>query len=130
MASFDLGSITAYKFAFADEVTANVNTGTVDTQGFEGVAIVTSVGTSNINAETNPISVTFFESNLSNGSDATAVDAKFVDAQAITASNTAFWASVKPAKRYVFARYIISAAVGANVHTIGSLGFAQAAPTK
>jgi hypothetical protein len=130
MASFDFGNVSAYKFAFAGNVTANVNTATVDTQGFEGVAFVTSVATSDLNAVTNPISVTFFESELSNGASATAVDAKFVDAQPLTASNTAFWASVKPSKRYVFARYIISASVTANVHAIGALGFPANAPTK
>lgn len=130
MSSFDFGSVSAYKFAFADEVTANVNTNPIDTQGFEGLAWLTSVGASNINAETNPLSVTFFESDLSNGASASAIADKFVNAQALTASNTAFWASVKPSKRYVFARYLISAAVGANVHAVGALGFPSNAPTK
>lgn len=131
MASFDFGAVSAYKFALAGDITANTNTAAIDTQGFEGVAFVTSVGTSNINAEVNPISVTFLEGDDNNISNASALDAKSVVVNpVINASNTAFHASVRPVKRYLFGRYIISAAVTANVHAVGALGFPVNKPTQ
>ena len=131
MASFDFGSVSDYKFALASDVTANTNTASVDTAGFEGVAFVTSVGTSNLNADAGrTISVSFLESDTDNISNAVAVDAgRVVSNDAVNASNTAFQASVVPTKRYLFGQLTISADLTANVHCIGALGYPHTAPT-
>ena len=131
MASFDFGSVSDYKFALASNVTANTNTSAIDTAGFEGVAFVTSVGTSNLNADaTRTISVSFLESDDSNISNATAVDSgRVVSNDVINASNTAFQASVVPTKRYLFGTLTISGDLTADVHCLGALGFPHNAPT-
>jgi len=132
MASFDFGSVTDYKFALASDVTANGNTVAIDTAGFEGVAFVTSVGTSNLNAAAGQtIAVSFLESDDTNISNATAVDSgRVVSNDVVNASNTAFQASVVPTKRYLFGSLTISDAnVSANVHCLGALGFPHNAPT-
>lgn len=131
MASFDFGSVSDYKFALATDVTANTNSASIDTAGFEGFAFVTSVGTSNLNADAGQtIAVSFLESDTDNISNAVAVDAgRVVSNDVVNASNTAFQASVIPNKRYVFGQLIISAALSANVHCIGALGFPHSAPT-
>ena len=131
MASFDFGSVSDYKFALASDVTANTNAASVDTAGFEGVAFVTSVGTSNLNADAGrTISVSFLESDTDNISNAVAVDAgRVVSNDVVNASNTAFQASVVPTKRYLFGQLTISADLTANVHCIGALGYPHTAPT-
>ena len=131
MASFDFGSVSDYKFALASNVTANTNSTGIDTAGFEGVAFVTSVGTSNLNADAGrTISVSFLESADSNISNATAVDsARVVSNDVVNASNTAFQASVVPTKQYLFGQLTISADLTANVHCVGALGFPHNAPT-
>jgi len=131
MASFDFGSVTDYKFALASDVTANTNSAGIDTAGFEGVAFVTSVGTSNLNADAGrTISVSFLESADTNISNATAVDSgRVVSNDVVNASNTAFQASVVPTKRYLFGQLTISADLTANVHCVGALGFPHNAPT-
>lgn len=131
MASFDFGNISAYKFAGQNEVTANTNATAIDTQSFEGVAVVSAVSTSNINAVTSAITVAFLEGDDSNIANATALDSgSIVTNPSLTASNTAFWASVRPTKRYLFPRYLPTADVTANVTTIGALGFPHNAPTQ
>lgn len=131
MASFDFGKQSAYRFAFAGTITANVNTNTVDTQGFEGVAFVHTVGTSNLSAEKN-LTISFFESDFSNGSSASALSSNFVKGSTFIGNiaNATFWTSVKPSKRYVFARYVVGGSnVSASVQTVGALGFPANAPT-
>jgi hypothetical protein len=131
MASFDFGKVSAYRFAFAGNVTANVNTGTVDTQGFEGLAVVHTVGTSNL-SDTKNLTISFFESDLSNGSGATSLSSNFVKGTTFISNvtNSTFWTSVKPSKRYVFARYVVGgSAVSANVQAVVALGFPSNAPT-
>lgn len=128
----DFGAISAYKFALAANVTGNTNTAAIDTQGFDGVAVVTSVATSNINTNTgaNAINLTFLEGDDTNIANATALNAKFVVSNPeVNASNTAFSASVKVNKRYLFAQLIPKADVTANVHVIGALGYPDHAPT-
>jgi hypothetical protein len=132
MASFDFGSVSAYKFALLEEVTGNTNTVAIDTKGFEGVAVVATVGVSNLNASVGPtIAMTFKEGDDTNISNAVALNSKYIISNpTIGASNTSYWASVVPAKRYLFATLLPSAAVAANVGITGALGFAHDAPTQ
>lgn len=130
MASFDFGSKSAYKFGFVGEVeTSASNTIAMDTQGFEGVAFVSSVGLSNLNA-TIYLETAFLESDDTNISNATNVAAsRVIKNPVINASNTAFWASVTPTKRYLFARYDLEGAAAANVAGIAALGYPAKLPT-
>lgn len=130
--SLDFGAISAYKFAFAGAVTANTNTAAIDTAGFDGLAVVTSVATSTIDAGTgaNAIKLQFLEGDDTNIANAVALDAKFVVRNPeVAASNTAFWSSVKVNKRYLFAQLIPKDTVSANIHVIGALGYPDNAPT-
>jgi hypothetical protein len=134
MASFDLGSITAYKFALATAIASNTNANSaaIDTQGFEGVAVVSAVAASTLNVAANlSVSVEFLESTDTNISNATAVAAGAVVTNPVLgASNTAYWASVRPTKRYLFAKYVPTTNATANVVSVGALGFAHNAPTQ
>jgi hypothetical protein len=134
MASFDLGSITAYKFGLLANVAANTNANSIaiDTQGFEAVALVSSVGASTLNVATNlTVSTVFFEGNDTNISNATAVAAgSIVSNPRLETSNTAYWASLRPTKRYLFARYVPTTNATANIASVGALGFAHNAPTQ
>lgn len=134
MASFDFGSISAYKFAGSNAISANTNANSlaIDTQGFEGVAVVSTVAASTLNAATSlTVSLEFLEGNDTNVSNATALAAQFVvDNPVLATSNTAFWATVKPVKRYLFAKYVPTTNATANVVTVGALGFPHNAPTK
>lgn len=130
MASFDFGSKAAYKFAFSAEINnASANTSAIDTQGFEGVAFVTTTGVSNLNA-TIYLETAFLEGDDNNISNASNVAASRVTkSPTINASNTAFWATVAPTKRYLFARYDNEGEVLANVTGTGALGFPAKLPT-
>jgi hypothetical protein len=132
MASFDFGSVSAYKFALLGNITGNTNTVAIDTKGFEGVAVVSTVGTSNLNVEdAKTISLTFKEGDDTNISNAVALNSKYIISNpTLGASNTAYWASVVPAKRYLFATLLPTASVAANVSVSGALGFAHDAPTQ
>lgn len=134
MASFDFGSVSAYKFALDTRVenNANANSAAIDTQGFEGVAVVTAVGASTLNAEIDlTLGLEFLEGNDTNISNATALNAKFIVSNpTIATSNIAYWASVKPSKRYLFAKYVPTTNADANIVSIGALGFAHNAPTQ
>ena len=134
MASFDFGSVSAYKIALDARVqnNTNANSAAIDTPGYEGVAVVTAVGASTLNAETSlTLGLEFFEGNDTNISNATALDAKFVVSNpTVATSNIAYWASVKPSKRYLFAKYVPTTNADANIVSIGALGFPHNAPTQ
>jgi hypothetical protein len=134
MASFDFGKISAYKLAHYGVVgsNTNTNTGAIDTKGFEGVAFVSVVGAGNLNAEADlSISVELSEGDDTNVSNATAILAKYViDNPLLGASNIAVSASVKPSKRYLFAKYVPTTNASANIATVGALGFPHNAPTQ
>jgi hypothetical protein len=133
MASFDFGSISAYKFARYGVVGSNTNASTpaIDTQGFEGVALVSAVGLSTLNAAaTLTVSVELLESNDTNISNATAVASKYIISNPdLATSNVAVKATFKPTKRYVFATYVPTTNASANIATVGALGFPHNAPT-
>ncbi len=131
MASFDFGSVSAYRFALgATNVTANTNTAAIDTQGFEGVAVVAVVSTSNLAVAGPTITMAFREGNDTNISNATALPAKYiVSNQTLSGNNATYKASVVPSKRYLFAQLITSAACTANLSVIGALGYPQSSPT-
>lgn len=131
MASFDFGSISAYRFGFYGQVNAgtNANTAAIDTQGFEGVAIVTSLGSANTTAANTNVSVTLLESDDNTNANATAIASNFIIENQDIDSNVGTWkASFKPSKRYVFAR-VASTATNANIAIVGALGFPHNAPT-
>lgn len=131
MASFDFGSVSAYKFALATAVTATTNTAAIDTKGFQGVAVVASVSLSNLNTGTQTIAMSFREGDDTNVTNSTALDSKYIITNpTMTASNTSFWASVVPAKRYLFATLTPESAVNANVSVLGALGFGADLPTQ
>jgi hypothetical protein len=131
MASFDFGSVSAYRFALgATNVTANTNTAAIDTRGFEGVAVVAVVSTSNLLSTGPTITMAFREGNDTNISNATALPAKYiVSNQTLSGNNATYKASVVPSKRYLFAQLITSAACTANLSVIGALGYPQSSPT-
>lgn len=133
MASFDFGAVSAYKFAGSNAIASNTNANSlaIDTQGFEGVAVVSSVAASTLNAATDlTVSLEFLEGDDTNISNASALDAKFiVNNPDLETSNTAYWASVKPNKRYLFAKYVPSTNAAANVVCLGALGLPHNAPT-
>lgn len=131
MASFDFGSVSAYKFALNANVTANTNTAAIDTQGFEGVAVVSTVGAvANVNANAT-ITVAFREGNDTNVANSTVLAAgNIISNGAISAANTVVWASVRPTKRYLYATYIVGTNLSANIATTGALGYPNNAPTQ
>lgn len=130
MASFDFGSKSAYKFAFSAEINnASANSAAIDTQGFEGVAFVTTTGVSNLNA-TIYLETAFLEGDDTNISNASNVAASRVTKNPkIIASNTSYWSTVTPTKRYLFARFDNTGEVLANVAGTGALGFPAKLPT-
>jgi hypothetical protein len=134
MASFDFGSVSAYKFGLLAAVGSNTNATTVaiDTQGFEGVAVVSSVGASTLNAALDlTVSVEFLEGNDTNVSNASAVASGYVVSNpTLVASNVAYWAAVVPTKRYLFAKYVPTTNAAANIASVGALGFPHNAPTQ
>jgi len=131
MASFDFGSVTAFKFAASGTITANTNTGAIDTAGFEGVALVSVAGvTANINVAA-PVTINFLEGNDTNIANATNVPASSIGVNPpITASNVAVHASVRPTKRYLFAQYIVPANGSVVLGSAGALGYPNNAPTQ
>jgi hypothetical protein len=128
MASFDFGSKSAYKFGSLGLVEANTNSVAIDTQGFEGIAVVASAGTGTL-SEANNFTLNFLESDDTNISNATAVARVGSEAKLIE-TNSAVWQSVTPAKRYVFAQLIKGGSASANVAVLASLGYPHNAPTQ
>ena len=131
MASFDFGSISAYKLGYVGELEAGTtNTVAIDTQGFEGVALVTALGDTNVTAANTNVVVSPLQGDDTNISNASAISANFiVDNQAID-SNVGVWkTSFKPSSRYVFGRVVATATEG-NIAVIGALGFPHNAPTE
>jgi len=127
MASFDFGSISAYKFGAVGLLAANTNSVAIDTKGFEGVAVVATASTGTL-SDTNNFTLNFLESDDSNISNATSVAR--AGSASLTETNSAVWASVTPSKRYVFAQLIRGGSASANVAMIASLGYPHNAPTK
>jgi hypothetical protein len=134
MASFDFGSVSAYKLASYGVVgsNTNTNTGAIDTQGFEGVALVSVVGAGNLNAAADlSISVQFSEGDDTNVSNASAIASNYIISNPVLGeSNVAVKASIKPSKRYLFAKYIPTTNASANIASVGALGFPHEAPTQ
>jgi len=134
MANFDFGSVSAYKFALDAAIASNTNANSaaIDTQGFEGVAVVSAVSASTLNATTSlTVGLEFLEGDDTNISNASAVAAsRIISNPTLATSNTAYWASVAPTKRYLFAKYVPTTNATANVVCVGALGFPHEAPTQ
>lgn len=130
MASFDLGNRIKGAFGFTQRVTtAAVNTAAIDTQGFESLALVSTVGAGNTNATINA-TLSLLESDDNTVANATAISAaRIIENPVLNAANTAFTASVVPTKRFVFANIVPSAAFTSNVSIVGILGDAHNEPT-
>jgi len=128
MASFDFGNISAYKFALSGLVEANTDSAAIDTQGYEGVAVVALAGTGTLSAS-NKFTLSFLESDDTNVANATAV-ARVGSVAEIVEANSVVWTSVTPAKRYLFAKLTRGASASANIAVIGALGYAHNAPTQ
>lgn len=131
MASFDFGSISAYKLGYVGELEAGTtNTVAIDTQGFEGVALVTALGDANTAAGDTNIVISILEGDDTNISNATALASNFIVSNPAVDSNVGVWkATFKPYKRYVFGRAVATATEG-NIAIIGALGFPNNAPTE
>lgn len=130
MASFDFGSVSAYKLGAIGLLAANTNTIAMDTQGYEGVAVV-GVATTGTLSTTNKFTFNFLESDDTNISNATAVPVGRIGTKAeIVAVNSAVWTSVAPTKRYLFAQLIRGASASANIAVLASLGYPNNAPTQ
>jgi hypothetical protein len=131
MASFDFANKSAYSFIQSSAVTANTNVAALDTQGYEGVAFVSSVATAGSLGGANTISLSFLEGDDTNISNASAIPStRVVTNPALDAANTCFTASVVPFKRYLFATANVSGTVNANVHFLGALGYPASLPTQ
>lgn len=131
MASFDLGNVIKGTAAVVPQTAgvANINSVAVDTQGFESVAFVASVGTGNTNATINAV-MAFYESNDTTRANATALDAgRVIKNPTINASNASFTASVVPIKRYVFVEVDPAATFGSALSVTAILGNPHEAPT-
>jgi hypothetical protein len=132
MASFDFGSISGYRFGYVGQLNAGqtINTTAIDTQGFEGVALVTALGSANTTAANTNISISLLESDDNTNANATAVAANFIVKNEAVDSNVGVWkATFKPNKRYVFGR-LSATATNANVSVVGALGFPHNAPVE
>lgn len=127
MASFDFGSISAYKFGAVGLLAANTNTVAIDTKGFEGVAFIATASTGSLSA-TNNFTFNFLESDDDTISNAVAV-ARVGKKASLTETNSAVWQSVTPSKRYVFAQLIRGGTASANIAVTAALGFPHNAPT-
>lgn len=134
MASYDFGALVKASFAGSQASVANTNfsSSSIDTQGFEGVAVTSAVGLSTLNALADPVltvTATFLEGDDTNISNATALPSKYVGNNPVLGtSNIAYTASVKPNKRYLFVTYVPTTTALANVTTLGVLGFPHEAP--
>jgi hypothetical protein len=131
MASFDLGNRIKGAPAIVPQTVgvANINSLAVDTQGFESVAFVATIGTGNTTA-TNSAAMFFYESDDNTRANATAVAAgRVIENPTIDAASSAFTASVVPTKRYVFVELDPSASFGSAGSVIAILGNPQNAPT-
>lgn len=128
MASFDFGSISAYKFGAIGTLNANTNSVAIDTQGYEGVAFVISAGSGTLSSVNN-FTLNFLESDDTNISNATSV-ARVGSEAKLTQANTAVWQSVTPAKRYVFAQLIKGGSASATLAVTAALGYPHNAPTQ
>lgn len=132
MASYDFGALVKASFAGSQASVANTNfsSSSIDTQGFEGVAVTSAVGLSTLNADASlTVTATFLEGDDTNISNATALPSKYVGNNPVLGeSNIAYTASVKPNKRYLFVTYVPTTAALANVTTLGVLGFPHEAP--
>lgn len=130
MASFDFGSISAYKFGAVGLFAENTNTVAMDTQGFEGVAVVATASTGTLSAS-NKFTFNFLEGDDTNISNASAIPSNRVGEKAeIVAINSAVWTSITPTKRYVFAQLIREASASANIAVFGAMGYANNEPTQ
>lgn len=134
MSIYDFGSQSAYTFAGSNAIASNANANSlaIDTKGYKGVAVVSAVAASTLNVDTNlTVSLTFSEGDDTNISNATALPAQYVVKNPrLEESNTAYWASVKVNKRYLFATYVPTTNAAANVVTVGALGFPIESPTQ
>lgn len=122
MASLDFAAKFKPAFALASAVSTATNSAAIDTEGFDGVSVVTSV-----TASAGVVNVEFLESDDDDVGNATAVE-RVVFNPAIEATGV-IWASPVPAKRYLFARYVPVSSGTATVHTIAILGHARFEPT-
>lgn len=128
MASFDFGGVSAYKLGVIGLLAANTNTIAMDTQGYEGVAVVGISSTGTLSAS-NKFSFNFLESDDTSISNAVAVPVARVGTKAeIVAINSAVWTSVAPTKRYLFAQLVRGASASANISVFAALGFPHNAP--
>ena len=132
MPSFDFGQkISAQPSLFDSELTAQSNGASIDVSGFEGVAVATHVGGGTISdISATPLTLTFFEADEDNFSEASQIDSKYVVKNpSINAHNSVFVASIKPTKRYVWAQVSEPNDGNVQISTIGVLGYAAETPT-
>ena len=131
MASFDLGNKIKGAAALVPQTAgvANINSLAVDTQGFESVAFVATVGSGNTSATINAV-MAFYESDDNTRANATALSAsRIIENPTLNAANTTFTASVVPTKRYAFVELDPAATFGSAVSITAILGDPHNAPT-
>lgn len=130
MSSFDFGAKVAFDWALSSNITANTNTGAIDTQGFEGVSVVSVVGVTENISNVSAITLNFKEGNDTNIANATDVAlSNVISNPPIEGSNVAVHASVRTTKRYLFAEYVVPANGSAIVGCAGALGYPHNSPT-
>jgi len=107
MASFDFGqTIAAARMHWDSEHDSEEEGSSVDTKGYEGVAVVTNVGEeTSVDLSTDSMSITFYECETDDFSSASEVDSgRVITNPDIDDENEIFVASVVPSKRYLWAQ--------------------------
>lgn len=132
MAHFDLGQTLSAGINLYDSAhAASANGVAVDTQGFEGVAVISTVGDdTTVDLTTDSMTLAFYESDDDTFGNATEVPAsRVVDNPAINAPQSSFIASVVPSKRYLFVQVPAPASGSVEIAVSTILGYATDVPT-
>ena len=132
MSSFDLGQQLAGAPGLVDAShSEEQQTSAIDLQDYEGVAVLSVTGDqTTVDLADNPLELKFFEGDSTTFSEATEVPAnRVVDNPAIDAEQSAFVASVVPAKRYLFVQVPAPEEGNVELAVSGVLGYPVNAPT-
>lgn len=132
MSSFDLGQKLEGAPGLVDAShSAEQQTSAIDTQDYEGVAVLSVTGDqTTVDLAVNPLELAYFEGDSTDFAEAQAVPAnRIVNNPAIDAEQSAFVASVVPAKRYLFVQVPAPSEGNVELAVSGVLGYAVNEPT-
>ena len=132
MSSFDLGQQLAGAPGLVDAShSEEQETSVIDTQNYEGVAVLSVTGDqTTVDLADNPLELKYFEGDSTTFGEATEVPSnRIIYNPAIDAEQSAFVASVVPAKRYLFVQVPAPEEGNVELAVSGVLGYASNAPT-